>query len=102
MIYATLLTTFSILAFLILGATTIDWVLDSFSKTLTNWFGETEGVVQMDILLLLEFMLHFWEFSSMISLMQSRLATIQILNCFPLLPFVKVFFSLHVLFASAC
>ncbi len=50
MIYATLLTTFSILAFLILGATTIDWVLDSFSKTLTNWFGNAEGVLQMVLL----------------------------------------------------
>ena len=50
MIYATLLTTFSILAFLILGANTIDWVLDSFSETLTNWFGDTEGVLQMVLL----------------------------------------------------
>ena len=50
MIYATLLTTFSILAFLILGANTIDWVLDSFSETLTNWFGDTEGILQMVLL----------------------------------------------------
>ncbi len=50
MIYATLLTTFSILVFLILGANTIDWVLDSFSESLTIWFGDTEGVLQMVLL----------------------------------------------------